>query len=145
MPTERNLKGRHVCFGSWLQAFSCGYWALLGWACREQDVVTDRKWRAKLFAQWQQGSWGLGSRKQGQVIYFKDMPSMTHFLQLDPTSKVSKTCLQPIKLWSHGCLNISMRSEPSWSHQLPKALPLSTTHWDQVFTGAPRWCFRSQT
>lgn len=65
---------------------------------QKQDVVADSRWRAKLFAQWQQRSWGLGSRKQRQVIFFKDMSSMTHFLQLDPTSKVSRNCLWPIKL-----------------------------------------------
>lgn len=48
--------------------------AVLGPVLR-QDIMANSKWRAKLFTQWQLGSWGL--REQRQVMLFKDLSPVT--------------------------------------------------------------------
>lgn len=64
IPTQRNLEGKHVCFGSRLQGFSCGFSALLFGAVLRQDAMAGSEGKAELFTQWQQGSrlWGAGNR-----------------------------------------------------------------------------------
>jgi hypothetical protein len=97
----------------------------LRWAEHRGDKPWQRK-AAHLMTSRKQREQQEGARRQGTP--FKSMPSVTYFLQLDPTSKCFHHHLinNAIRLWIHQWIN-PLKSEPPWSSHLSM---IGSTSWD---------------